>query len=53
LHESKYYKEHFPSITLKNAELFGTNLLRLPLHNELTIKNIETICKLIKNMYIC
>jgi len=51
LHESKYYKEHFPSITLKNAELFGTNLLRLPLHNELTIKDTSKICRLIEDYY--
>lgn len=51
LHESKYYKTNFETISLPNSEKITTNLLRLPLHNNLKTEDCEFICKCINNFY--
>lgn len=49
LHLSKYYKKHFEEISLTNSEKFGTSILRLPLYNNLTIKDVQYISNTITN----
>lgn len=51
LHTSVYYKANFENVCLPHSEKISENLLRLPLHNDLTIQECEYICKVIVNYY--
>ena len=51
LHESEYYKNNFGHISLPNSEIFSNNLLRLPLHSNLSISDCNYICKCINSFY--
>jgi dTDP-4-amino-4,6-dideoxygalactose transaminase len=51
LHESKYYKTNFESVSLPNSEKITTNLLRLPLHNNLKTDDCHFVCRCIQNFY--
>jgi dTDP-4-amino-4,6-dideoxygalactose transaminase len=52
LHKSEYYRKNFKEKKeLKNAEKYGNRLLRLPLHNNLSNKDIEKVCMRIKDYF--
>jgi len=51
LHKSKFYVENFSNVILKNAERFGSNLLRLPIYNSLSESDCIRICVIIKNYF--
>lgn len=51
LHESDYYNRHFDIVSLPNSEKFTTNLLRLPLHHNLTVSDCKFISNCITNFF--
>jgi dTDP-4-amino-4,6-dideoxygalactose transaminase len=44
LHKSKYYFEKHDGRNLPNSDKFSERLLRLPLHNDLTVNQVEYVC---------
>ena len=51
LHKSEYYKEKHDGRVLLNADKFTDCLLRLPLYFELSLEQIDRICKVIYRFY--
>lgn len=51
LHQSKFGASLSQNKTLPNTEVFGKRLLRLPLHNDLTIDEIKLISKSIIDFF--
>jgi len=47
LHLSQYYRSNYALQSLPNSEFFNNHLLRLPLHNELTVENVTKICNFV------
>lgn len=52
LHQSSYYRSHYPEIELPRSEFFSHHLLRLPLYHDLTVADVERICKVILDLNI-
>jgi dTDP-4-amino-4,6-dideoxygalactose transaminase len=51
LHSSEFYKNKHDGRELKNTDRYTDYLLRLPLFFELTMQEVEHICKTIKHSY--
>jgi len=52
LHTSKIgFKHNFNKFNLPNTKLFSENVIRLPMHNNMTIKDVNFVCKNIKKFY--
>jgi dTDP-4-amino-4,6-dideoxygalactose transaminase len=51
LHSSIYFNEKHDGRILENADHFSNCLLRLPLYNEITEKEVKYICKTIKRYF--
>ena len=47
LHKSPYYKNKYQGEALPNSDLYSERLVRLPLYNELTVEQVNTITDLI------
>ena len=47
LHTSEFYNKNYNSINLSNCESISQRLLRLPLYNDLTFNDIDTIIRCI------
>ena len=47
LHSSPYYQDKHDGRELPNCDRFADCLVRLPMFYELTLENVETICKII------
>ena len=47
LHSSPYYQDKHDGRDLPNCDRFADCLVRLPMFYELTLENVETICKII------
>ncbi|MBM3161054.1 MAG: dTDP-4-amino-4,6-dideoxygalactose transaminase [Bacteroidetes bacterium] len=48
LHQSKYYLDRNPAISLPNAERFSDCLVRFPLFTELQVQDVEQICRKVR-----
>jgi dTDP-4-amino-4,6-dideoxygalactose transaminase len=51
LHNSEFYKTKHDGRELKNTDRYTDCLLRLPLFFELTLQEVEHICKIIELSY--
>ncbi len=51
LHKSKFYLNQNEDKKLTNAEIYGNQLLRLPMYYELSLEEIDYICDKIKEFY--
>jgi dTDP-4-amino-4,6-dideoxygalactose transaminase len=50
LHQSEFAQSKFgQQISLPHAEKFGNGLVRLPLYNNMTIDDVNTVCKAIQD----
>ena len=49
LHKSKFYIKNYEEVILPNSEKFTTNLLRLPIHNNLSYNECMLVCNKIKS----
>ena len=52
LHRSKFGKKFFTGRKLDNTDKYVKKIVRLPMHNYLTIKDVDYICKIIKKYFI-
>ena len=44
----KAYKNQFGKISLKNTETFSKQILSLPIHDNLTLKEVKYVIKIIE-----
>lgn len=51
LHSSSFAKEHFPSPELKLSSAVSDQLLRLPLHTQVELNDIDYICSVLENYF--
>ena len=51
LHRSKFGKKFFKGQKLINTDKYVKKIVRLPMHNYLTIKDVNYICKIIKKYF--
>ena len=51
LHLSKYGKKFYRNEKLINTEIINKTMIRLPLHNELKISDVDKVIKLIINYF--
>lgn len=50
LHKSAYYSNRYSGSTLIHSDRFSDCLLRLPMYNELTVEDVDSICEVITGL---
>ncbi len=51
IHKQSAYKNKFGNLSLKNTEAFSKQILSLPIHNWLTLRDIEYVVKKIRSFF--
>ena len=51
IHKQSVYKNKFGNLSLKNTETFSKQILSLPIHNWLTLRDIEYVVKKIRSFF--